>query len=719
MLVLHNGNGNSTGYQNGIRFIGVIMKRIFSFLLNPYALSLWVTLLVLSVFPLNIHKYTAERIENGEYMNDQAAWYDDLDLDGTAEKIVIFHNSIGSAGLTVSNKDGILDQWTFSGRYDFVQRPGIIITGDSDNDSVKEIYVFTLSNDSVLLHCLHDYKKGSVSARNRFVTRVGKRNNKTDPFILEAEMDDLTGDGSGELIFGIGTGYSLVPRRIYAWDIRRDTFLVSPRSGYFIKEIIQKDVTGDSLKEIILFGYAASNVRDSATPYPDWYTWLMVLDRDLRFMFNPVSFPGQYSDLRPEVILDAAHKPMLAALYHPPDNQGGSTRLMAFNLNGEIIQSLSLPGNVMDILSLTDRERRNWILLCREGYGFDVYDAAFKKKRSVKARQVSYSFTLDADRDGVDEVVCPDHYRNQLVIFRDNLRNPVTLEVDGKGELGMIYSLKTESERPAQLYLQMGPRFYLYEYGRNPVYAYRFGLYLAVYLGFLLFALLVRKIQQDQTRKKAETEKKITVLQLQILRNQLDPHFIMNAVNSIIATLSGNEQEKAREQLMHFSKLHRSLLLSSDQIKRSLQEEIEFTENYLALEKFRFRDKFGYTIWVDPLVDRQVRIPKMILQIHVENALRHGILPLEKGGMLKVNIMPVEKGLMLEITDNGIGRKQSRLRGSDSTGKGLALIEQYSNLFDKYHNMRITSEITDLVHPSGDPSGTKVKITLTGINEQQ
>jgi len=98
----------------------------------------------------------------------------------------------------------------FSGRYDFVQRPGTIITGDRDKNGIKEIYIFTLSNDSVLLHCLADYKKAWVPVRNRFVTLVGKRNNKADPYILTAEMDDLTGDGSGELIFGVGTGYSLV-----------------------------------------------------------------------------------------------------------------------------------------------------------------------------------------------------------------------------------------------------------------------------------------------------------------------------------------------------------------------------------------------------------------------------------------------------------------------------------------------------------------------------
>jgi len=66
----------------------------------------------------------------------------------------------------------------------------------------------------------------------------------------------------------------------------------------------------------------------------------MVLNRKLRFMFDPVSFPGQYSDLRPEVVLDAAKKPMLAALYRPPDNQGGTSKLLAFDIHGKIIKTL-------------------------------------------------------------------------------------------------------------------------------------------------------------------------------------------------------------------------------------------------------------------------------------------------------------------------------------------------------------------------------------------
>jgi len=79
------------------------MKRFFTAFLNPYFLSLWMTIVVLLIFPLHFRKYTAERIENGEYMNDQVIWYDDLDMDGNSEKIAIFHNSIGTAGLTVSN----------------------------------------------------------------------------------------------------------------------------------------------------------------------------------------------------------------------------------------------------------------------------------------------------------------------------------------------------------------------------------------------------------------------------------------------------------------------------------------------------------------------------------------------------------------------------------------------------------------------------------------
>lgn len=693
------------------------MKRTLTILLNPLLLSLWVAFIVLIVFPIRIEKYRIILKEQGDYLSDQIIWYHDLDNDGNSEKIAVFHNSMGTAGLTVSNRNGVLDQWNFRGRYHFTQSNGNLIIGDREGDGVKEIFIFTLAGDSILLHCIADYRKPEIPVRTRFVTRIGSRNNKYDPYLIEAQMDDLTSDGSGELIFGIGTGYSLYPRQVYAYDMILDTIWSSPQSGFFIDGIIQEDINNDARNEIIIRGYAAGNIHDSSVPYPDWDSYLIVLNLRLQFEFEPVPFPGLYSSINPFVFKDDSGRNTLGALYCPPRRHGDSTQLMSFTSDGKVQRQISVDPEAVGITVTEDKKGQCMIMVNKYNRGFDVYDNTF---RQMNLLAVNGNFTfrfLDTDEDGSDEVLLTDAISRKIVIYRKELKHPVSTYFKGNGEKGVVYSINQQRHNNPELYVQMGSGYNVFLYERNQVHKFRFLLYTAVYLSILLFALLVRKVQQVQIHRKFETEKKIAGLQLQIVRNQLDPHFIMNAVNSIIDSISDEEKEEARQHLLHFSRLQRSLLLSSDKVERSLKEEITFTESYMALEKFRFRDHFSYQILIDPDVDQEIHVPKMILQIHVENALKHGILPLAGTGMLTLQISRAKEDVVIQITDNGVGREYSKMHTAGSTGKGLSVMQQYYELYNKYHHGKISSSIEDLYNTSGKPEGTRVTIKLTTVYE--
>ncbi|MBN1145143.1 MAG: hypothetical protein JXA72_12010 [Bacteroidales bacterium] len=125
------------------------MKRTLTILLNPLLLSLWVSFIVMLVFPIRIEKYRISLKDQGDYLSDQITWYNDLDSDGNSEKIALFHNSMGNAGLTVSNSKGVLDQWNFRGSYQFTQSNGRLIIGDRDGDGQKEIR-FTITGFSFM-----------------------------------------------------------------------------------------------------------------------------------------------------------------------------------------------------------------------------------------------------------------------------------------------------------------------------------------------------------------------------------------------------------------------------------------------------------------------------------------------------------------------------------------------------------------------------------------
>lgn len=109
----------------------------------------------------------------------------------------------------------------------------------------------------------------------------------------------------------------------------------------------------------------------------------------------------------------------------------------------------------------------------------------------------------------------------------------------------------------------------------------------------------------------------------------MEPHFIMNTINTIGSSIYRQKPDEAYNLLLNFSNMARSLLLSSDTLTRILKEEPDFVRNYLELEKTRFSEVFDFSIHVEEGFDPEAIIPKMIIQLHVENALKHGLMPLK------------------------------------------------------------------------------------------
>ena len=136
-----------------------------------------------------------------------------------------------------------------------------------------------------------------------------------------------------------------------------------------------------------------------------------------------------------------------------------------------------------------------------------------------------------------------------------------------------------------------------------------------------------------------------------------------------------------------------------------------FVENYLDLEKLRYKDKFIYKITISDNVDHNWRIPKMVLQTYVENSIKHGLRHKETGGLLTIHIKANNKQLELSIEDNGIGRKKAAEVSTGSTGKGLGIMEHYFTLFNKYNDTKIRHEIIDLTD-AGVAIGTRVVVTI-------
>jgi LytS/YehU family sensor histidine kinase len=201
-------------------------------------------------------------------------------------------------------------------------------------------------------------------------------------------------------------------------------------------------------------------------------------------------------------------------------------------------------------------------------------------------------------------------------------------------------------------------------------------------------------------------------MSLSTIENQMDPHFTYNALNGIESLIMKEDRATAYRYLLKLSGLIRNTLNDNDLINRSLSEEIKIVNDYLELEKFRFKDKFEYEIVMDPKVDMDTTVPKLIVQIFVENAIKHGLMHKEREGLLQILLSAEKDRQLIVIQDNGIGRTKAKEYAIHSTGKGLNIIRKLIRIFNEQNSHQITFEIIDLCNTVEEPLGTRVEVSI-------
>ncbi|TKK69317.1 hypothetical protein FC093_08355 [Ilyomonas limi] len=205
-------------------------------------------------------------------------------------------------------------------------------------------------------------------------------------------------------------------------------------------------------------------------------------------------------------------------------------------------------------------------------------------------------------------------------------------------------------------------------------------------------------IQTEKEKLFAQHIKEVHELEAKALRAQMNPHFIFNCMNSIKALIQKNEQEKSILYLTTFSKLIRTVFQNSDKREISLYDEMETCRLYAQLESMRFNNKFSYAFNIDKTLDlKSIMVPALIVQPYIENAIWHGIMPKENGGMVMVTVDRTDGTIRCTIDDDGIGRemsKQNKFLTKDSTheSKGVYLTQarlHLDNLLNE-RNARVT-----------------------------
>ncbi|NQY07545.1 MAG: histidine kinase, partial [Flavobacteriaceae bacterium] len=189
----------------------------------------------------------------------------------------------------------------------------------------------------------------------------------------------------------------------------------------------------------------------------------------------------------------------------------------------------------------------------------------------------------------------------------------------------------------------------------------------------LLSILIVWFIVRTLYKRKVKTQKlRADLLQLEgkALQSQMNPHFVFNALNSIQSFIATGDTFNSEIYLAKFSELLRKTLNNSRENTIELSKEIEVLKMYLELEKMRFGDRLDYEISVDNDVETDlVKIPPMLIQPFIENAILHGISPKQGGGKVSLTIKNENlESIQCIILDDGVGRSEAKNNGHVSLG---------------------------------------------------
>ncbi|MBO9564994.1 MAG: histidine kinase [Niastella sp.] len=207
--------------------------------------------------------------------------------------------------------------------------------------------------------------------------------------------------------------------------------------------------------------------------------------------------------------------------------------------------------------------------------------------------------------------------------------------------------------------------------------------------------------------KRTEQEKQLKQLQLRSLQDQLNPHFLFNALGAIQNLVGKNELQPASRYLDRFSLLTRTILTNSHHEMISLEDELRIQQAYLEMEQLR--TPFNFNIIVDKDINvANTEIPLMLLQPFVENAVKHGVTPLSDGGMITLEVRSDGETLIFIIMDNGKGIQEKENQPTTQTGGfGLSLVAKRVKLLNEMYGAPLVSYIID----SGD-TGTRVTVYL-------
>ena len=346
-----------------------------------------------------------------------------------------------------------------------------------------------------------------------------------------------------------------------------------------------------------------------------------------------------------------------------------------------------------ELITITeDLESVKSIHLSRVDNYFAIH---FPEKDSVTGQTLDYFFKLYTSK-------VPDEWLS----FEEELRL-VGLE---DGDYTLMIMARNDLGQQSQNIIEL-------EMDVPPPYWRTWWFLLCMVLLVLGIVSLWRSYEYRILKIKKDRDLKISNLEAHAYRAQMNPHFIFNALNGMQAAMVLHGEEKFNKYISSFSKLIRNTFEMSNLDKISLDDELDYIENYIDLQALRLEKAIQTTIHIDDEIEPETSyLPCMMLQPIVENAIVHGLVKKDGENKIDIHFTKLPYFLRCRISDNGIGRTASAEESEkyNKTHKSFAtqIMKQRIDIFNYYNNYELSFNIEDLYDDKGKPSGTAVTLMI-------
>jgi ligand-binding sensor domain-containing protein len=291
-----------------------------------------------------------------------------------------------------------------------------------------------------------------------------------------------------------------------------------------------------------------------------------------------------------------------------------------------------------------------------------------------------------------------DHTGQRDVIYENLPPGNYTFELRASNADGI------ETPVPLMLPLRMMPA--LWQTLGFRISALIFSVILVIALTYLYFTR-----RQSRIRTSEKLRQELSNLQISSVLKQFDPHFTFNVINSVGALIMEGKRDAAYDYITKLSSLLRRAFNEGALVVRPVSDEIDFVSQYCELQKLRFNNRFRYSISVSSSVDKGTPVPRMLIQIFVENAVKHGFGDRPGGGKVEIELLKENDALLILVRDNGVGRQYATDKSFSDPGSGIMLVSSIFRIMNERNSLKSNLEIKDLFN-DGLPSGTEVRIWI-------